>query len=97
MGNTPEQHELPAKQEEGERTGTGEMMSDIMGFLQKSFDITALKSEIRSVLHRSEFLQDLDRVRDEVQDVSATEKTYVASSIAVSTGMSTRVSCRSTR
>ncbi|MEO8325822.1 MAG: hypothetical protein ABI618_08235, partial [Nitrospirota bacterium] len=34
------------------------------------------------------FLQDLDRVRDDVQDVAATEKTYLASSIAVSTGLS---------
>ncbi len=51
-------------------------------------DITAIKDEIRSLLHRSGFLQDLDRVRDEVQEVAATEKTFVASSIAVSTGLS---------
>ncbi|WNM57808.1 DUF2341 domain-containing protein [Candidatus Nitrospira allomarina] len=87
-GITLGQHDLSAKQVEGERTGTGEMLIDIIGFLQKPFDITALKSEIRSLLHRSGFLQDLDRVRDEVEDVSATEKTYVASSIAVSTGLS---------
>ncbi|MCA9422642.1 MAG: tandem-95 repeat protein, partial [Nitrospira sp.] len=82
------QHELPAKQQVEERTGIVDGVSDIIGFFQKPFDLTTLKSQIRSLLHRSGFLQDLDRVRDDVQEVSATEKTYLASSIAVSTGMS---------
>ena len=87
-GNNLAQQELPAKQQGGEGTGIVERVSDIMGFLQKSLDMTVLKDEIRSLLTRHRFLQDLDRVRDDVQDATATEQTYVASSIAVSTGMS---------
>ncbi|WP_342347566.1 DUF4347 domain-containing protein [uncultured Nitrospira sp.] len=86
--NTLGRHELPAKQEDAERTGIVEMMSDIWDVLRKPIDMTTFKDEIRSLLHRSGFLQDLDRVRDDVQDVASTEKTYLASSIAVSTGMS---------
>ncbi|MBA3966393.1 MAG: hypothetical protein H0X47_11570, partial [Nitrospirales bacterium] len=86
--NTLGRHELPAKQEDGERAGIVGMVSDIWSVLGKPIDMTAFKDEIRSLLTRSRFLQDLDRVRDSVQDIAATEKTYVASSIAVSTGLS---------
>ncbi|MDT3778351.1 DUF4347 domain-containing protein [Nitrospira sp. MA-1] len=86
--NTLGRHELPAKQEDGERTGMVGMVSDMWSLLRKPLDITAFKDEIRSLLHRSGFLQDLDRVRDDVQEVAATEQAYLASSIAVSTGLS---------
>ncbi|MEO7861144.1 MAG: Ig-like domain-containing protein [Nitrospirales bacterium] len=86
--NTLGQHELPAKQEDGERAGIMGMVSDTWSVLGKPIDMTAFKDEIRSLLTRSRFLQDLDRVRDSVQDFAAIEKTYVASSIAVSTGLS---------
>ncbi|WNM57809.1 DUF4347 domain-containing protein [Candidatus Nitrospira allomarina] len=86
--NTLGRQELPAKQEDGERTGIVGIVNDMWSVLRKSLDITAFKNEIRSLLHRSGFLQDLDRVRDDVQEVAATEQTYLASSIAVSTGLS---------
>ncbi|MGP0591885.1 DUF4347 domain-containing protein [Nitrospira sp. T9] len=86
--NTLGRPELPAKQEDGERTGLVGIVSDMWSLLRKPLDITAFKDEIRSLLHRSGFLQDLDRVRDDVQEVAATEQTYLASSIAVSTGLS---------
>ncbi|HNP61440.1 MAG TPA: Ig-like domain-containing protein, partial [Nitrospirales bacterium] len=86
--NTLGRHELPAKQEDGERTGFAGMVSDMWSVLKKPLDITAFKDEIRSLLHRSGFLQDLDRVRDDVQEVADTEQAYLASSIAVSTGLS---------
>ncbi|HBP86951.1 MAG TPA: hypothetical protein DD706_04555, partial [Nitrospiraceae bacterium] len=87
-GNIAGTHELPAKQQDEERTDIVQKVNDIWSLLRKPLDITALKSEIRSLLHRAGFLQDLDRVRSDVQEVSATEKAYLASSIAVSTGLS---------
>jgi hypothetical protein len=79
---------VAAKPQREESTSIVDVMSDMFDLLQKPFDLSVMKSEIRSLLHRSGFLHDLDRVRDDFQDVTATEKTYVASSIAVSTGMS---------
>ncbi len=62
---------------------------DLMGLFQQSFDRTTLKSEIASLLGTSSgFLKDLDEARDALNDAVATEKTYVASSIAASTGLS---------
>ncbi len=62
---------------------------DLMGLFQQSFERTTLKSEIASLLGTSSgFLKDLDEARDALNDVVATEKTYVASSIAASTGLS---------
>ncbi|MCW5783054.1 MAG: tandem-95 repeat protein [Nitrospirales bacterium] len=86
--NSPGRHELPAKQEDGARTGLVGIGSDMWSVLRKPLDITGFKDEIRSLLTKSRFLQDLDRVRDDVQEVAATEQTYLASSIAVSTGLS---------
>ncbi len=86
--NTLGHHNFPTKEQDGERTGIVEMVSDIWGLLKKPIEITAFKDEIRSLLHRSGFLQDLDRVRDDVQEVAATEQTYLASSIAVPSGLS---------
>ena len=64
-------------------------VEDLMGLFQQSFDRTTLKSEIASLLGTSSgFLKDLDEARDALNDVVATEKTYVASSIAASTGLS---------
>lgn len=87
-GNNLGKQELPEKQQEEKSTGIVEMVNEMVGFLQKPFDITVFKDEIRSLLTRHGFLQDLDRVRDSVQDIAATEKTYLASSIAVSSGLS---------
>ena len=86
--NSPGRHELPAKQEDGARTGLVGIVSDMWSVLRKPLDITGFKDEIRSLLTKSRFLQDLDRVRDNVQEVADTEQTYLASSIAVSTGLS---------
>ncbi|MDT3778353.1 DUF2341 domain-containing protein [Nitrospira sp. MA-1] len=87
-GNPLAQDDGRAKQPDEERTRIVDEMSDIMGSFHRPLDLTTLKNEIRSLLHRSGFLQDLDSVRDGIQDVAASEKTYLASSIAVSTGMS---------
>ena len=73
------------------RKGNGiqETAGDLMGVFQQSFDRTTLKSEIASLLGTSSgFLKDLDEARDALNDVVAAEKTYVASSIAASTGLS---------
>ncbi|GJL59178.1 MAG: hypothetical protein NPIRA03_20350 [Nitrospirales bacterium] len=86
--NTLGRHELPAKQEDEERTGLVEMVSDIWSLLRKPIELTTFKDEIRSLLHRSGFLQDLDRLREDVQEVAATQHTFLASSIAVSSGLS---------
>lgn len=87
-GNSLGKQDLPAKQQKEKPTGIVEMVNDMLDFFQKPFDITVFKDEIRSLLTRHGFLQDLDRVRDSVQDIAATEKTYLASSIAVSSGLS---------
>ncbi len=64
-------------------------VGDLMDLFQESFESTTLKSEIASLLGTSSgFLKDLDEARDALNDVVATEKTYVASSIAASTGLS---------
>ena len=48
-----------------------------------------MKSELASLLGTSSgFLKDLDEAREALNDIVATEKTYVASSIAASTGLS---------
>ncbi|WP_342347567.1 DUF4347 domain-containing protein [uncultured Nitrospira sp.] len=82
------EHEVATKPQRGEGADILDRLSDMWEGLPKSLDLTTLKDEIRSLLHRSGFVQSLDRTRDEVQDIAATEKTYLASSIAVSTGMS---------
>ncbi len=64
-------------------------VGDLMDLLQTSFDTTTLRSEIDSLLGTSSgFLKDLDQARDALNNLVATEKTYVASSIAASTGLS---------
>jgi predicted outer membrane repeat protein len=88
MGNTPAQNDVSSRQQDEERTSMVDRIRDVWDLLQKPFDITVIKSEIRSLLHRSGFLQDLDRVRDDVQDATATEQTYVASSVAAASGLS---------
>jgi hypothetical protein len=66
----------------------GNAANEILDFLAKSFDTTATKGEIQALLTRWGFLQDLDRVRDDFLGVTATEQTYLASSVAASTGLS---------
>ena len=72
-----------------EGRGIKRTVEDLMSLVQQSFEKTTLKSEIASLLGTSSgFLKDLDESRDALNDVVATEKTYVASSIAASTGLS---------
>ena len=67
----------------------GGAVGDLLDLLQTSIGTTTLKSEIASLLGTSSgFLKDLDEARDTLDDMVATEKTYVASSIAASTGLS---------
>ena len=66
----------------------GNAVNEILDLLRKPFDATTIKGEIQAVLTRWGFLEDLDRVRDAFQDVTATEQTYLASSVAASTGLS---------
>ena len=66
----------------------GNSANESLDFLAKSFDTTATKGEIQALLTRWGFLQDLDRVRDDFLGVTATEQTYLASSVAASTGLS---------
>jgi hypothetical protein len=71
-----------------ETTRLGNAVDEILELLRKPFDPTAIKGEIEALLTRWGFLEDLDRVRDAFQDVTATEQTYLASSVAASTGLS---------
>ena len=66
----------------------GNALDEILDILRKPFDRSAIKGEIQAILTRWGFLEDLDRVRDAFQDVTATEQTYLASSVAASTGLS---------
>jgi uncharacterized protein DUF4347/Big-like domain-containing protein/low-density lipoprotein receptor class B len=66
----------------------GNALDEILELLRKPFEPTAIKGEIQAILTRWGFLEDLDRVRDAFQDVTATEQTYLASSVAASTGLS---------
>jgi hypothetical protein len=68
--------------------GFTDVLSEMLERLRVPFDQTTFTDEMRSLFARSEFLQDLDRVRDAFNGITTTEKTYVASSIAVSTGLS---------
>ena len=64
-------------------------IASLVETLKSSFATTTFKSEIQSLLSSSSrFFKGLDHVRDTLNGVTATEKTYVASSIAVSTGLS---------
>jgi hypothetical protein len=71
-----------------ENTRLGNAVNEILDLLRKPFDSSAIKGEIQALLTRWGFLEDLDRVRDAFQDVTATEQTYLASSVAASTGLS---------
>ena len=82
------ENNLAALQLFGKGQDTVGGVSELLALLQQPFDTIAFKSEIQSLLSTSGFLHDLDRVRDAFQDVTASEKTYMASSIAASTGLS---------
>ncbi len=71
------------------RTGVTETLTELFKTIRQPLDLGAVKSEIQSLLGRSSgLLRGLDRVRDTLNDVSTAEKSYVVSSIAVSTGLS---------
>ena len=73
---------------EGNRLNGG-ALGDLIDLLKTSFGTTTLKNEIDLLLGTSSgFLKDLDQARDALDDIATTEKTYVASSIAASTGLS---------
>jgi hypothetical protein len=71
-----------------EGKGLMEALSEALENLRGRFDPTAFPGEIRALLTRSEFLQDLDRVREAFNGLMATEKIYMASSVATATGLS---------
>jgi len=82
------QTDLTIIQQRTENRSIGDSVNAMLDIRQKHFDSITLKSEIRSLLTTWGFLQDLDRVRDDFQEATATEKTYVASSVAATTGLS---------
>ncbi len=81
-------HDLAAIQQLRENTGMVETASNLLDALAQSFNGVTVKSEIQSLLDSSGFLRDLDQVRDAFDGATASEKTYMASSIAASTGLS---------
>jgi hypothetical protein len=87
-GNNLASNNLAAMEQRLENTSLRSAVDEILDLLRKPFDTTAIKGEIQAVLTRWGFLEDLDRVRDAFQDVTATEQTYLASSVAASTGLS---------
>jgi len=85
----PGEQDLAMIQLQKGNKGLGSSMSELLDFLGKPLGISTFKSEIQSLLgSSSKFLKGLDDVRDELNNVSAAEKTYVASSIAATTGLS---------
>ena len=87
-GNNFGANNLSAMEQRTENTSLGNALDEILDLLRKPFESTAIKGEIQAILTRWGFLEDLDRVRDAFQDVTATEQTYLASSVAASTGLS---------
>jgi hypothetical protein len=87
-GNNLASNDLAAMEQRTENTSLGNAVNEILDLLRKPFDTSAIKGEIQAILTRWGFLEDLDRVRNAFQDVTATEQTYLASSVAASTGLS---------
>ncbi|MDH5575765.1 MAG: hypothetical protein OEY80_09795, partial [Nitrospirota bacterium] len=75
-------------QAQGAGQSSLEVLSDMLEKLQGSFEHTTFTGEIRSLLAKAEFLDDLDHLRDAFNNVMTTEKTYVASSVAAASGLS---------
>jgi hypothetical protein len=71
-GNNLASNNLAAMEQRTENTGLGNAVNEILDLLRKPFDATTIKGEIQAVLTRWGFLEDLDRVRDAFQDVTAT-------------------------
>jgi hypothetical protein len=87
-GNNFGANNLGAMEQRTENARLGNAVDEILDLLRNPFDSTAVKGEIQALLTRWGFLEDLDRVRDAFQDITATEQTYLASSVAASTGLS---------
>ncbi len=69
--------------------GLGSTGSELLDVLGQPLGLSTLKSEIQALLGASSgFLKDLDDSRDELNNLVATEKTFLASSVAASTGLS---------
>ena len=88
LPNTGARNNLDAIQQRTASTSIANTMSDIVELLRKSFTTAASTSEIQTLLTTSGFLRDLDRVRDAFQEATASEQTYIVSSVAASTGLS---------
>ncbi|MDH5564474.1 MAG: Ig-like domain-containing protein, partial [Nitrospirota bacterium] len=87
--NKTTQHDLAMMQLFNGRKDLGDIASDLLDRLGNPPELSNFQSEIQALLRTSSgFLKDLDHVRDGLNNVIATEKTYVASSIAVSSGLS---------
>ncbi|MGD9852327.1 MAG: DUF4347 domain-containing protein [Nitrospirales bacterium] len=69
--------------------GLDDVVSNMIESLKQSLTASTIKSEIQSLWPSSSgFLKDLDRVRDLLNGVTASEKSYMASSMAITTGLS---------
>ena len=69
--------------------GFGSTVGELFDDWGQPLGLSNLKSDIQSLLDpTSGFLKDLDDARDDLQNLVATEKTFLASSVAASTGLS---------
>ena len=69
--------------------GLGSPGSELLDGFGLPVGLSNLKNEIQALFGASSgFLKDLDEARDELNNVVATEKTYLASSVAATTGLS---------
>ena len=84
-GNEPV---FPAMRQQMKGEGLVDIVSEALDLMPQPFELTDWASDIQTLLSRSEFLHDLDRVREAFNEVETTEKINIASSIAASTGLS---------
>ncbi|MDH5585435.1 MAG: Ig-like domain-containing protein [Nitrospirota bacterium] len=85
----PHGTDLPMLQLNKGGKGLGSTLSELLDALGNPLGLSNFKSEIQALLSTSSgFLKDLDDARDALNNTMATEKTFVASSIAVSSGLS---------
>jgi hypothetical protein len=69
--------------------GLGSTENELVDMLGQALGFSNLKSQIQALFGASSgFLQDLDDARDGLNHLMGTEKTFLASSVAASTGLS---------
>ncbi len=85
----PIEQNLSLLESQKSHKGNGTSMSGVFDLLIKPLSLSNVKSEVQALLgNASGFLRELDQARDSLNNVVATEKTYLASSIAATTGLS---------